>query len=155
LDSVGRRADRADPPGAARPGVPGGRDRSPGLPPGESPARARRRAVRLFVALNLPDRVRRALWDAAAPVRDLRLPVRWVSPEGIHLTLKFLGEVAGQQEPDLRAALTRAASGGGAVPLARPGVGAVPGFTRPPAVWGGVAPPPPPGRFQPPGGPGG
>src|SRR3989442_13064809 len=137
LDSVGRRADRADPPGAARPGVPGGRDRSPGLPPGESPARARRRAVRLFVALNLPDRVRRALWDAAAPVRDLRLPVRWVSPEGIHLTLKFLGEVAGEQEPELRAALTRAARGGAGAPLAVHGFGAFPDYPRPRVIWAG------------------
>ena len=98
--------------------------------------------MRLFVALNLPDRVRRALWDAAAPVRDLRLPVRWVSPEGIHLTVKFLGEVAGEQEPELRAALTRAASGGRAVPVAVHGFGAFPDYTRPRVIWAGLDPDP-------------
>src|SRR3989442_3613750 len=142
MDSVGSRADRADPPAPAGPGVPGGRDRSPGLPAGESPARARRRAVRLFVALNLPDQVRRALWDAAAPVRDLGLPVRWVSPEGIHLTLKFLGDVADEQEPELRAALTRAAGGGRPLPVAVRGFGVFPDYVRPRVIWAGLDPDP-------------
>jgi len=50
--------------------------------------------VRLFVALNLPAPVREALWAATARARDLGLPVKWIRGEGIHLTLKFLGDVA-------------------------------------------------------------
>jgi len=98
--------------------------------------------VRLFVALNLPDQVRRALWDAAAPVRDLGLPVRWVSPEGIHLTLKFLGDVADEQEPELRAALTRAAGGGRPLPVAVRGFGVFPDYVRPRVIWAGLDPDP-------------
>jgi 2'-5' RNA ligase len=98
--------------------------------------------VRLFVALNLPDAVRRALWTAAAPVRELRLPVKWVRPEGIHVTLKFLGEVPDAREPELRAALARAAVGGRALPLVVGGFGAFPGFERPRVIWAGLEPDP-------------
>ena len=73
--------------------------------------------MRLFVALNFPDPIRQALWQATARLRDLGLPVKWVRPEGIHLTLKFLGEVAGDQEDALRAALGRAAAGARPLPL--------------------------------------
>jgi RNA 2',3'-cyclic 3'-phosphodiesterase len=98
--------------------------------------------VRLFVALNLPDGVRRALWAAAAPVRELGLPIKWVRPEGIHVTLKFLGEVPDAREPELRAALARAAAGGHALPLVVGGFGAFPGLERPRVIWAGLEPDP-------------
>ena len=101
--------------------------------------------MRLFIALNLPDTLRQALWDVTAPLRDLGLPVRWVGPEGMHLTLKFLGEVPGDREAELRAALSRAAGGGEgerAVPLAVGGFGVFPDFRRPRVVWAGIAPEP-------------
>ncbi len=50
--------------------------------------------LRLFVACELPDDVRRALGavqDSLRQATSVRL--RWVRPEGIHITLKFLGEV--------------------------------------------------------------
>ncbi len=94
--------------------------------------------MRLFVALNLPDRVRQALWAAAAPVRELGLAVKWVRPEGIHLTLKFLGAVPESREPDLRAALERAAAGGRALTVAVSGFGAFPGLDRPRVIWAGL-----------------
>ena len=74
--------------------------------------------MRLFVALNLPPPVREALWAATARLRDLELPVKWVRGEGVHLTLKFLGDVADAQEGELAAALARAAAGGRALSLA-------------------------------------
>jgi 2'-5' RNA ligase len=49
--------------------------------------------VRLFVAVNLPEALREAIHAAAKPLRDAGLPVKWVGPEALHLTLKFLGEV--------------------------------------------------------------
>ena len=94
------------------------------------------------MALNLPDGVRRALWQAAAPVRELGLPVRWVRPEGIHVTLKFLGDVPDAREPELRTALGRAAVGGHALPLVVGGFGAFPDLDRPRVIWAGFEPDP-------------
>ncbi len=84
------------------------------------------------------------MWDAIRPVRDLGLPVTWVRPEGIHLTLKFLGDVEDAREPELRAAL-RAAVGEGeprGITLQVEGFGVFPDFRRPRVVWAGVAPEP-------------
>ncbi len=101
--------------------------------------------MRLFVALNLPSRVREAVWAAAAPLRELRLPVNWVRSDGLHLTLKFLGEAPAEQEPELQGALVQAAgteAGGRSIPLAIGGFGVFPDQRRPRVVWVGVAPEP-------------
>ena len=92
------------------------------------------------MALNLPDGVRQALWAAVAPVRELALPLKWVRPEGIHVTLKFLGEVADNRELELRAALGRAAAGSHAVSLVVRGFGAFPALDRPRVIWAGLEP---------------
>ena len=79
-------------------------------------------------------------------MRDLALPIKWVRPEGIHLTLKFLGDVPVEREPELRAALRSAAGDGDGEPrgitLQVEGFGAFPDARRPRVVWAGVAPEP-------------
>ena len=49
--------------------------------------------MRLFVAADLPADLRARLAGLQGRLGALPLPVRWVRPEGIHLTFKFLGEV--------------------------------------------------------------
>ena len=98
--------------------------------------------MRLFVALNLPPAVREALWAATTPLRELGLPVNWVRGDGIHLTLKFLGEVGDDREAEVAAALGRAAAGARTLPLALEGFGAFPDFHRPRVVWAGITPEP-------------
>ena len=98
--------------------------------------------MRLFVALNFPPLVREALWAATAPLRDLGLPVKWVRGEAVHLTLKFLGDVADEREPEVVAALTRAAAGARTLSLVLGGFGVFPDFRRPRVVWVGIAPEP-------------
>jgi RNA 2',3'-cyclic 3'-phosphodiesterase len=98
--------------------------------------------LRLFIALNLPPPVRQALWETTTPLRDLGIPVKWVRPEGIHVTLKFLGEVSEEREAELVAALGRAAAGARALSLALEGFGVFPDFSRPRVVWAGIAPEP-------------
>jgi len=98
--------------------------------------------LRLFLALNFPPQVRQALWQATAPLRDRGLAVKWVRAEGIHLTLKFLGEVDEERDGELRAALTRAAAGARALTMQLGGFGVFPDFQRPRVVWVGIAPEP-------------
>jgi RNA 2',3'-cyclic 3'-phosphodiesterase len=96
--------------------------------------------------------VRRGVWEAIAPLRERGLPIKWVRPDGIHLTLKFLGSVEEAREPALRAALAQAAApggatresgeGGGGVTVHVEGFGAFPDVERPRVVWAGVAPDP-------------
>jgi 2'-5' RNA ligase len=94
--------------------------------------------VRLFVAINLPDNERRALWDSTSRLRGAGLPVRWAGGEGLHLTLKFLGE----SDDSLAARVSEALAA--AVKPARPfevglgGFGAFPDQRRPRVLWVGV-----------------
>ena len=91
--------------------------------------------------------MRRELWDALAPLRQRRekLPVKWVRPENIHLSLKFLGEVETARAAELQTALQRAAGGHHEPrPLALQitGFGVFPDYHRPTVVWAGVTPEP-------------
>jgi 2'-5' RNA ligase len=62
--------------------------------------------LRLFVACELPDELRRALATVQDDLRRLGMErLRWVRPEGIHVTLKFLGAVDGGRVEELAAAL--------------------------------------------------
>ena len=95
--------------------------------------------MRLFIALNLPDEVRTALHESAAPLRDAApRGVAWVRPDGLHLTLKFLGEVEEPRVADVDAALRRVAASHAAVRVVIGGVGAFPSLARPRVVWAGV-----------------
>lgn len=99
--------------------------------------------MRLFVAVNLPPELRAAIHAAAAPLRADPFPVRWVDPDGIHVTLKFLGEVERERLDDVVATLERACVGAKAFPLEVGGFGAFPSADRARVVWVGCAPAPP------------
>jgi 2'-5' RNA ligase len=99
--------------------------------------------MRLFVAINLPEEVRQGLWEATQPLRAVSYPIRWVAPESIHLTLKFLGEVAPERETEIGAALERAAEGTKPFTVGIEGFGAFPTTERPRVVWSGCEGVPP------------
>ena len=68
--------------------------------------------------------------------------MKWVRPENIHLSLKFLGNVDDAREAELRAALRQAASAGDeprALMLQIEGFGVFPHYRRPNVLWAGVA----------------
>lgn len=75
-------------------------------------------------------------------MRERNLPVKWVRPEALHLTLKFLGDVEDAREPELRTALAQAATGAPGVTVHIEGFGVFPDFRRPRIVWVGVEPDP-------------
>src|SRR5690606_30724510 len=64
--------------------------------------------------------------------------VRWVRPEGIHVTLKFLGDVPRGSIADIQAALDEAVRGHSPFGLTAFGLGAFPNTRRPRVVWVGV-----------------
>lgn len=94
--------------------------------------------MRLFVAVNLPPEERSAAFRAAAPLRDARLPVRWVAEQGLHITLKFLGEVDRGLVGALGSALSDAVGGARPFEIWLGGFGAFPSLTRPRVLWFGI-----------------
>ena len=58
--------------------------------------------MRLFLAINFAPEVRRAVADAAAPLRAMAPELSWIREPQLHLTVKFLGE-----QPDDMARIER------------------------------------------------
>lgn len=98
--------------------------------------------MRLFVALNLPEAEKQRLSDILETLRASPLPVRWVQPDSLHLTLKFLGEVPESNVDDVGAAVQRAARELQPFDLVLEGFGMFPSRTRPRVFWVGVEPHP-------------
>jgi RNA 2',3'-cyclic 3'-phosphodiesterase len=102
--------------------------------------------VRLFVALEIPAAVRDNL---AAFIKDTQSDtrersdrsaekrVRWVRPENLHVTLKFIGEVAEARLNGIRAALS-AVQAGVPLELRVHGLGFFPNESRPTVLWTGL-----------------
>jgi len=69
-------------------------------------------SLRLFVAIELPGDVREALTRLQHELQRRGLErLRWVRPEGIHLTLKFLGPTPAEKVPAIKQALVTAVEG--------------------------------------------
>jgi len=98
-------------------------------------------AHRLFIAIHLPDDLLQTL---TASQRQLQRklaasPLRWSRPEGIHLTLKFLGDTDPARIPEIIDALSRVAAKHAPFELPVGGLGMFPNARRPNVLWAGVA----------------
>jgi RNA 2',3'-cyclic 3'-phosphodiesterase len=96
--------------------------------------------MRCFVAVDLPDDVRAAVAAVQADARAAapRADVGWVDASKMHLTLKFLGEIADDVVADVRAAIERVAGGHAPFELAAGGAGQFPNPARPRVLWVGL-----------------
>lgn len=99
--------------------------------------------VRAFVALELPESVRRAVGDLQARLRPRLGSIRLAPPEGAHLTLRFLGDTTPAQVEDLRGSLARAAAGCPACDVRVRGLGTFPDRGSPRVLWLGLELPEP------------
>ncbi|MGQ9531522.1 MAG: RNA 2',3'-cyclic phosphodiesterase [Desulfotomaculales bacterium] len=94
--------------------------------------------MRLFVAVNLPGSLKARI---AALQRELALSgadVKWVEEENLHLTVKFLGEMAPERLAELEEALARAVPACRAFRLELSGLGTFPARGVPRVLWVGV-----------------
>jgi len=93
--------------------------------------------VRLFVALDLTQEIREALREPIARLKPLSKSARWTQPDGMHVTLKFIGHVEADKLDAIRAALATVCSDA-PVEMHVRGVGFFPDDRRPRVVWCGI-----------------
>lgn len=98
--------------------------------------------VRLFLAINVPPKVRHAIAEACAPLRAAAPDLAWIREPQLHLTVKFLGEQPDELAPRIADAMNAVAARNRVVDVEIGGVGAFPNFRRPRVVWIGVSPEP-------------
>lgn len=94
--------------------------------------------MRLFVAINFTVKDRRRMYSAVRKLRDAELPVHWVEPDQLHMTLKFLGEVRPERVGDVKGAVARVAEKTEPFTMLMRGAGAFPTMRRPRVVWLGA-----------------
>lgn len=95
--------------------------------------------IRSFIAVELPDEVRKGLSELRKELqKDEHRFVKWVDPGGIHLTLKFLGNIPVGQVTEITGAMEAAARGIPPFRLEISGLGAFPGLRQVRVLWVGI-----------------
>jgi 2'-5' RNA ligase len=99
--------------------------------------------IRAFIAIPLPHSLLEKLADLQRQLEAQvpRRSVRWVRAEGIHLTLKFLGDTPTDKLPDITQALAAVARHAPGCTYTVEELGCFPNPRRPRVVWVGVQEP--------------
>jgi len=93
--------------------------------------------MRAFIAIDLPGDIRARLRSGQAAFRSLSPDARWTQPEGIHLTLKFLGEVPDHKVSEVSESLKKLGPFESFAVRVR-GFGFFPDSRRPRVFWVGI-----------------
>jgi len=94
--------------------------------------------MRVFVAIPVAGLVEEALREVLGRYRSEDWPVKWARPDGLHLTVKFLGAVEPERLVEIEGALGGASVGTPALPFSLVELGAFPGFARARVIWAGL-----------------
>ncbi len=98
----------------------------------------RKMRIRSFLALPLPDEAVSAIGEFQRLLKRKNLKTRWVRPENIHITLKFLGDIDEDEIFEIEEKVSEAAQNFSAFSLRAQGVGFFPGAKNARIIWTGV-----------------
>jgi 2'-5' RNA ligase len=96
--------------------------------------------IRSFIAIELPQELKLALSRLQEKLKSVSgVPVRWVDPGNIHLTLKFLGDISPEITGRITSALEDAARDMPPFDIEVSGLGVFPNTKRVQIIWVGLA----------------
>ncbi|MDP3283432.1 MAG: RNA 2',3'-cyclic phosphodiesterase [Desulfobacterales bacterium] len=95
--------------------------------------------MRAFIALRLPENILSSINKIQEDLKQCRLPVRWVRPENIHLTLKFFGNINESDTEIIGIAMSDCAGCCSSLTLSAKGIGVFPSVARPRVIWAGLS----------------
>ena len=99
----------------------------------------RSETVRVFVAVGISEEAREQLIGAVERIRrEVSQGIQWANPSGMHLTLKFLGNIPSVGVGPLLEWLESVASEAKPFPLQLDGLGMFPNRRKPRVLWAGV-----------------
>src|SRR3990172_6754913 len=95
--------------------------------------------IRAFIAIELPDEIRQSLGQLETQLKaGGQRQVRWVNPESIHLTLKFLGNISSGRVDEITGAMEAAAREITPFTIDVQGTGVFPNIRRARVAWVGL-----------------
>lgn len=95
--------------------------------------------MRAFIAIDLPGWIRDRLREVQDKLKGKQgSKISWPRPDGIHLTIKFLGDIEEKEIEEIGKVLERVAEGIAPFRLSVEGVGAFPTISNPRVIWVGV-----------------
>jgi len=94
--------------------------------------------LRCFIAISLPDERKAEISGIQERLKTAGADLSWTRQEGMHLTLKFLGEVEEKRIPKIERALDMAVDGVTTFVLSVSGMGIFPDLRRPRVAWIGL-----------------
>jgi 2'-5' RNA ligase len=99
--------------------------------------------LRAFIAVEIPHEIQQAIFSKATSVlkKTTDSLVRWVPPENMHLTLKFLGDVSPSNVDMLTRVLRAEADSAHCFDMRIGGLGSFPSLRRPRVLYIGVQAP--------------
>jgi 2'-5' RNA ligase len=96
--------------------------------------------IRSFIAIELPDELKSELTRLEARLKSDNQPgVKWVNPDSIHLTLKFLGNIAADRTGEITRAMENAVQGISPFHLEVKELGVFPNLRRVQVAWVGIS----------------
>lgn len=95
--------------------------------------------MRVFVAVALEAALRKTVAELPQRLNSAAAAFRWVPTGNLHLTLKFLGEIAEEHVDRVIGAAREVAGRAMPFPITLGGMGAFPSPKKPQVVWVGVA----------------
>lgn len=94
--------------------------------------------IRSFLAADPPLTLLESIISATVKLRTYAPDVKWVKPEGIHLTLKFMGNIEEVQIEPIIDVIRPVITNQKPLALSAEGIGAFPNLRRPRVIWVGV-----------------
>jgi len=97
-------------------------------------------SMRLFIAVELPEEVKQELGRLQDRLRPNGLiNLKWVAPDSIHITLKFLGQVNAETARDIKLEMDKVSAAFNPFDIGLKGLGAFPALSRPQVLWVGLS----------------
>ena len=96
------------------------------------------KTIRTFIAIELPAKIIDGLKEIQDELKDGTNKVTWVKPENIHLTIKFLGDIAADKIDSIAGLLESAAAKSHSFDISVKGVGGFPTIDNPRVLWVGI-----------------
>jgi 2'-5' RNA ligase len=94
--------------------------------------------MRIFIAIELNEEMHNKLAAIQSKLKPAGADVKWVEPQNIHLTLKFLGETPPEKIEKIKNTLDAIAANTNTFNISLSQIGAFPNINSPRVIWVGI-----------------